>query len=251
MLTTFTFGYWGWGSTTKQLVQAVDAAEADRGFEPPVFVDIRLQRTVRAPGFSGAAFADVVGKGRYQWMQPLGNNRIATHEGGVEIRDPSAAADLLAIAIELNKTKRRLLFFCACAGIGAYRCHRHTVASLVLKEARKTGRRLQIIEWPGGSPLKELLPVNAAVFQAVQHGRKSVPMDKAAIAGGMTTLPWGSVVNFQANDDTLAVVTGPAMFQHGWCLPVLNYEGSQERPTNLKTWAERFRRDRGSNAKRV
>jgi len=31
----FTFGYRGWGNHTPQLVEAVDAVETSRGFEPP------------------------------------------------------------------------------------------------------------------------------------------------------------------------------------------------------------------------
>ena len=34
MITIFSWGYWGWGSTTRQLVQAVDATEAARGYGP-------------------------------------------------------------------------------------------------------------------------------------------------------------------------------------------------------------------------
>jgi hypothetical protein len=35
--TIFTFGYYGWGNATPQLVDAVDAVETSRGFEPPIF----------------------------------------------------------------------------------------------------------------------------------------------------------------------------------------------------------------------
>src|SRR5688500_8003061 len=52
-LTMFTWGYWGWGTTTREFVQAADAVEASRGFNPPLFVDIRIRRSVRAPGFTG------------------------------------------------------------------------------------------------------------------------------------------------------------------------------------------------------
>jgi hypothetical protein len=58
MLTLFTWGYWGWGGSTRstrKLVQAVDVAEKKRGQKPPFFVDIRLQRSVRAKGFIGDA----------------------------------------------------------------------------------------------------------------------------------------------------------------------------------------------------
>jgi hypothetical protein len=37
--TLFTWGYYGWGNVTAQLVEAVEAVEASRGFEPPSFVD--------------------------------------------------------------------------------------------------------------------------------------------------------------------------------------------------------------------
>jgi hypothetical protein len=33
------WGYWGWGGSTKELVLAFDAAERERGHEPPVLVD--------------------------------------------------------------------------------------------------------------------------------------------------------------------------------------------------------------------
>lgn len=49
--TIFTWGYYGWGNHTPQLLDAVDAVETSRGFEPPMFVDIRIRRTVRAKGF--------------------------------------------------------------------------------------------------------------------------------------------------------------------------------------------------------
>ena len=49
----FTFGYYGWGNHTPQLIEAVDVVKRSRGFEPPLFVDIRVRRTVRAKGFQG------------------------------------------------------------------------------------------------------------------------------------------------------------------------------------------------------
>ena len=58
MLTLFTWGYWGWGGSTRstrKLVQAVDLAEKKRKHKPPIFVDIRLRRSVRAKGFIGDA----------------------------------------------------------------------------------------------------------------------------------------------------------------------------------------------------
>jgi len=49
--TLFSWGYWGWGNATGQLVEATNAAEHARGFKPPIFVDIRLRRQGRAQGF--------------------------------------------------------------------------------------------------------------------------------------------------------------------------------------------------------
>jgi hypothetical protein len=50
LTTLFSWGFWGWGTSTPQLVEATDALEAARGFNPPVFVDTRLLRSGRAPG---------------------------------------------------------------------------------------------------------------------------------------------------------------------------------------------------------
>lgn len=71
-ITVFSWGYWDWGNATRELVRAVDAVEAARGFNPPLFVDARFSRSVRAKGFNGNAFAQVVGSARYEWMQGLG-----------------------------------------------------------------------------------------------------------------------------------------------------------------------------------
>ena len=34
-ITIFSWGYWGWGNATPQLVHLVDSVEAARGFNPP------------------------------------------------------------------------------------------------------------------------------------------------------------------------------------------------------------------------
>src|SRR5438045_3133035 len=67
-LTAFTWGYWGWGSHTKEFVRMVDAIERDRGWQPPLFVDIRFSRSVRAVGFRQDLFERVTGQHRYKWM---------------------------------------------------------------------------------------------------------------------------------------------------------------------------------------
>jgi hypothetical protein len=71
-LTIFSWGYFGWGNATRELVTLVDAVETRRGFAPPVFVDIRIRRTVRAAGFSGRNFEELLGPERHVWLQPVG-----------------------------------------------------------------------------------------------------------------------------------------------------------------------------------
>jgi hypothetical protein len=92
MMTIFTFGYYGWGSCTPQLVEAVDAVETSRGFELPIFVDIRIRRNVRAKGFVGNAFEKLLGPSRHRWIKSLGNKFIQTRTGpDIQIAEPSAA----------------------------------------------------------------------------------------------------------------------------------------------------------------
>src|SRR5687768_17082202 len=123
----FSWGYWGWGTAPKKFVRAARAVESARGFGPPFFVDIRLQRAARAPAFQGATFSHFCGADSYSWMPELGNR--AVREGGaMRIRDPRAAAKLLELAAQLAKEKRRVIFFCACQNASG--CHRRMVGDL-------------------------------------------------------------------------------------------------------------------------
>ena len=72
---------------------------------------------------------------------------------GIQIADPSAADDLLDLALEAGQEQRRPLFFCSCAlprNEGQTACHRDTVADLVLKAAQGRKEAVAVIEWPGG-----------------------------------------------------------------------------------------------------
>lgn len=55
-LTAFSWGYWGWGAHTAELVRVVDGIERAHGKRPPVFVDIRFSGSMRAVGFREGAF---------------------------------------------------------------------------------------------------------------------------------------------------------------------------------------------------
>src|ERR1051325_10056314 len=123
-LTIFTWGYDGWGSSTRQLKVAVDAVEGGRGFEPPYFVDLRISRSVRAEGFRENAFEKTVGRARYQWMPSLGNNRIKRRNGPrIQINESAAVEELIGIALRRNAKRQRLLMFCQCPLPGRPRAH--------------------------------------------------------------------------------------------------------------------------------
>lgn len=142
VLTLLAWGYWGWGKATRKFVQAIDAFEKKEGFSPPIFVDIRLQRSARAPGFSGISFERFVGPTRYWWMPELGNANIATHKDGIRIKDPFSARTLLTLAKHYQRQERRVIFFCACEEFRY--CHRKQVASMVNKEAARRRWRVRI-----------------------------------------------------------------------------------------------------------
>jgi hypothetical protein len=224
--TIFTWGYYGWGNHTAQLIEAVDAVETSRGFEPPIFVDIRIRRTVRAEGFKGANFEKLLGPSRHRWMKSLGNKRILSNRAGVEIADPTAANKLLDLALDSATHKQRLLFFCSCQWPkfdGELTCHRTTVAGLVLKAAKKRGAVIEIVEWPGGEPKHISQDVTPEIFAAVRRGRKTVPLGKQPKLTEFAGLPWCSVVTLKSDAENLHRVVGPAIRQPDqWVLPVLS-----------------------------
>ena len=223
-LTVFRWGYWGWGNATPQLVQAVDAIEAARGFAPPVFVDARILRSVRAVGFRGNAFAEQLGNDRYIWMDGLGNLGVLHRTGGCHINRPADAGRLLDLAETNAAENRRVVFFCSCEIplCNGQECHRVEVGRLVLAEAKRRKRSLVVVEWPGGTPTAVTLAVSADVVRKVRGGTKSVPLGKTLPAADRLGLPWGTVAELTAPGNVgIAVLTGPARFgPPGWELPV-------------------------------
>jgi hypothetical protein len=232
-------------------VRAVDAVEHSRDFEPPVFVDVRIRREVRAKGFVGNAFCSLVGEGRYKWMPDLGNRSIVTGASGIAIANPSAANDLLDMAIKLMEQKRRLIFYCSCEfphseEVGA--CHRTTVATLVLTYARKRRIPVQIVEWPGGNPEMIDVEVSDEDFQKLRRGKKSIPLSMIEPLPRFSGLPWGSIarVHTPAGNELL-IATGPAKcWKDGqWYLPVPWETGALgdsriELERKAKTWRQKL-----------
>ena len=227
--TLFAWGYFGWGNATDQLIRVVDAVERDRGFAPPLFVDARIRRSVRAKGFQGSAFAERLGPARHRWMRGLGNEAIRTGEGGIRISDPSQADALLDLT--QADDNRRVLFFCSCQWPmtrGQVTCHRRTVGDLVLEAARRRGDEVEVVEWPGGEPGEASYEGTPEILTAVRRGRASVPLGASFPAAELRALAWGSTLHLRGSDDTAEVFTGPARFHAGaWELPILELLGEE------------------------
>jgi len=224
----FTFGYDGWGNATPQLVQAVDAVERSRGFKPPIFVDIRIRRTVRAEGFKGSNFETLLGEKRHRWMRSLGNKAIITRTGPpIQIAVPSSANELLDLAIESSDDNRRVIFFCSCPW--PRWCHRKRVATLVLRAAKKRKVPVQIIEWPGGEPVELDITLPPDTVAAVLNGRGTIRLNKTASLAQYAGIPWGSVLNARSNEDHARFVCGPAKYiRHEWQLPVWQWFAGED-----------------------
>ena len=226
--TLFSWGYYGWGNATAKLVEAVDAIEKQRGFLPPIFVDIRIRRTVQAVGFKGSAFESLLGEDRYRWMRELGNKRIVTKTGArIQIAKPAAANDLLDLALKASKTKRRVIFFCSCCWPkteGKISCHRTTVANLVLAAAKRHGVSVQVVEWPGDKARRLKFELRPALFQSVSKGLRYIPLGKEAVTDYLQGPPWGSIATFHCGSEKIHRIVGPLMWRKkGWQLQVLNF----------------------------
>jgi hypothetical protein len=224
-LTLFSFGYWGWGNSTQKLVEAMDTIERSRGFGPPIFVDIRIKRSVRAVGFNGAAFEKLLGDKRYRWIKSLGNvgivDRLARK---IQIADAKGAEYLLGLAIEASRNKQRVIFFCACPWPrweGKVSCHRRVVANTVLAAARRQGINIEIVEWPGGKPVRLSFDLDRTMFRSVINGRMTIPLPTRTNPADLAGPPWGSIATFRHEGQEVHRLVGPAIWQKDrWCLPV-------------------------------
>lgn len=248
MIEAFMWGYWGWGGSTRELVDAFDAAERQRGYDTPAFVDIRIRREVRAAGFRGDTFGKLLGTDRYVWLQGLGNEAILDH-GPLRLRDPRVANDLLDLIVDKGRERRRVLFFCACETPrtnGVLSCHRDLVADLIANEARRRRVALSVSEWPGGAPRRLIARFPAA---SVKAGRsetaKGVPMPEEISPPIGVSLPWGSYAVVNGPDGVVPLVVGPAIHRQGrWSLQtrVRTFGGASEAQwqrsilVNRKAW---------------
>lgn len=230
-LTAFSFGYEGWGPHTQILIDAFDKVEAARGFGPPIIVDVRIRREVRAVGFRGNALGELIGD-RYVWMRGLGNRCILTGEDRIEIADPGAADSLLELALKAHEQGRRILFYCSCGPVDG--CHRQAVGDLLLLAARKANVDLEVIEWPGGDPATLEIPTSRQILRQVARGRAWLPLDRPALS--LFGTPWYSMATLTAEGESLSVLTGPAAFgPDGWRMPMLGLaDADSPRPEVLR-----------------
>jgi hypothetical protein len=244
-LRIFSWGYEGWGNAAPRLVHSVDLAEAARGYAPPVFVDVRIRRLVRAVGFRDRAFERLLGHQRYRWMPSLGNPQVRDRRAQNRVQCKDAAHQLLDLALDAARQRRRVIFFCSCHTLFDG-CHRHDVAKWLLQKARQRGYRVLVEGWPGGRPKPSplALKVSASTLEAVRAGRKTIPIPRAASLATLAGLPWGTLVHLRAGDERQACSVGPAAFQRGrWVLPLFPEEQDFEaRRQRLRATALRKRR---------
>jgi hypothetical protein len=226
-ITIFSFGYWGWGTSTAQLVQSFDALERSRGFNPPFLVDVRINRSVRAPGFTNRALEKLVGADRYVHMPELGNRAVMENTGeAITIANPEAAGSLLDLAIGAHARKRRVLFFCACPfqlQDGERYCHRYEVGSLLLKQSRKRHEQIIVTEWPGTKPQVLRVTLPSEVLKKLRRGMKSVPLPRDISLDRIASITWGSVVHCSGDGEPFDARVDRAKWStNGWYLPVLD-----------------------------
>lgn len=242
-LTLFTFGYKGYGSATDRLVHTVDAVEKTRGFHAPLWVDVRVSRSVRAIGFREKAFQVTLGPDRYLWMPDLGNDSVVHGGDRVQIRRPAAVADLLRLA--LDNPDRRVIFFCSCAGDSGG-CHRHVVARLLLKHACSVGTEVRCVEWPGGEPATLAFDVPSAS----NLQRETVEVRGALSDAEAAAVPWGSPGIVRAGTRLAEhVLLGPGLFgKMGTVLRVAKHLGSNA-PSDPMSVALRWRKRHNADVK--
>ncbi len=117
-----------------------------------------------------------------------------------------------------------------------------TVASLLLKAARRRGKRLEIVEWPGGKPQSIDLKVSDPVMKAVIRGATYVPVAPVTTrVPELAGLSWGSRVRLYSGTDRRVIVSGPAYVRKGrWALEVIEEFGGKAAKTRADRRAQQL-----------
>lgn len=250
-LTAFSWGYEGWGRSVPQLLRLTEQLEYNRGFAPPFFVDIRLRRMVRAPGFVGRRFEQMVGPDRHRHMEGLGNQAIA--DGGrMRLADPAAVPKLFDLIERRAAHRQRVIFFCSCGSpehlSPAAPCHRTLVIRELRALARRRHRRLLIDEWPGGTSQLIHLAVTSAQLRKARSSKATdgEPAPLMTLGNRTDFLALADLGHLSlallhsANDVAIAATGPPVRRKRGWCLPIY----ATFEPTQLvaaQRWADRYR----------
>lgn len=211
VLSAFSWGYKGWGNHTPELIRMVDAVEAARGYEPPLFVDIRLRRQVRAIGFRDHAFERLLGPERYLWVPGLGNAAIGDPSLEMQLADPTAIHILIGRILE--QQQRRVIFFCSCESPSERQhCHRSLVVRLLAKTATRCGLPIAVQEWPGGAPVIATVHLDLRYITELRKTRScNAPLPPSiglAVAGA---IPHFSVLRCRNGDEQIFANGGPAI----------------------------------------
>jgi hypothetical protein len=225
MWTVFSWGYEGWGNATRELLRAFTAVEQSRGFEPPVFVDVRARRQVRAVGFREDAFERLVGRSRHRWMPGLGNAAVKTGQGPMRLVAPADSYELLGLVQAQQRQGRRVLFFCSCGSpFDASTCHRQFVRRALLSAARSSKVELSVQEWPGGSLSTDVLaelPVEERTWKSLLGGAQALRLGPRQPDVKYLSWPTGSLLRVRSPLGTQRVSLAAARFQAGeWRMPV-------------------------------
>ena len=178
-------------------------------------------------------------------MRDLGNERV--HEGreGIKIRRPDAVADLLRLAVDAPR--RRVIFFCSCAGSFAG-CHRHEVGRLLVRHAKRVGTRVRRVEWPGN----EAVTLSFDVASTSELDRKTLDIRGVLEEPDAAAVPWGSHGILRAAKRRAEhVLLGPALFgERQTTLRIVEHLGPK-RPGDTASLARRWRTAHGTDAQTV
>ena len=257
-ITLFSWGYWGWGNATEQLVEAVDWPKSDENSvrqSSSIFVCFAKGEP---KGSSAMHSATSVGASRYRWMPDLGNlavGKSATHEDKASrsCRRPAGTGNQAA------KDRRRVIFYCACRFPrvnGKTRCHRDTVIDLAPGGREKAARSISVVEWPGGEPsVNRAIEVDRVLYRSVLNGRSNIPFRHERL-GEFAGLPWGSILRsnvstkeafqFPQAQRTLLIEMAKAV----WRLPVFLEVEKGDTRTLLAKAAKEWRQKCGLHERR-
>jgi len=249
-LTAFSWGYYGWGNHTHDLVSAFDAIEESREFKPPLFVDVRIRRAVRATGFSGDNFQRLIGD-RYHWIKGLGNQAVLdTKLPRITISDPNAISELFDLCVQAHKENRRIIFFCSCEFPGKPNsgdcCHRTKVATLLLRYAKKHGKLIVIVEFPGGKPVVADIETDEKTAEAIMKGKMYLPLNKKRFDPSMirdASLPCGSVL--RVNNDFYVAAMSANPGGGSWHIPLLYAPDKRKSLSRVKKEGMKWRSENG------